>query len=115
MTGVPPSARGFSVFIAPSPDLAGVAAGAAGAAGVAGTTSGLGVPSPPVGATAGPAGAGALTDVGVGVVTPGAGVRREPALDKTSAITRACSRGDLSMLRWSIFGSPRRSTLTSEP
>src|ERR1700691_2523019 len=97
MTAVPLSAKGFIAFIAPSPDLT----GAAGAAGVAGTISGLAAP-PPAGATVGPLGAppgpGALTGVSVGPAG-GVVVRCEPTTPRTSLITRACSRGDLSMVR----------------
>ncbi len=50
-----------------------------------------------------------------GTVVPGAGMRCEPTTERTSLITRACSRGDLSMLRWSMLGSELTSTLTSEP
>src|SRR5579871_5044708 len=96
MIGVPLSAIGFTsapLDAAPVRDGTG-AAGAGAASGLAGAGAAL--------AGAGvPFAAGAWTGSGWGVVLPGAGgtPRCEPTPARTSLITRACSRGDLSMLR----------------
>src|SRR5206468_5835536 len=50
-----------------------------------------------------------------GFVAAGAGGRCPPMAANTSVIARACSSGDLSILRWPMLGLELRSTLLSEP
>ena len=78
--GVPSSAIGFLVsfdFIAPLCSPPGVGA-------AIGMTSALPAGAPPI---------------NVGIALTNGGTRRPPTMDRTSPITRACSLGDLSMLR----------------
>src|SRR5579871_4217090 len=105
MIGVPLTAIGFTsapLDAAPVRDGTGAAgAGAASGLAGAGAASGLAGAGAALAGAGVPFPAGALTGSGWGVVLPGAGgtPRCEPTTARTSLITRACSRGDLSMLR----------------
>jgi hypothetical protein len=74
---------------------------------------GTGLPSGPIGDTLPVSSRGEDSELatdGFGVAT------RCPLITaRTSLIARVCSRGDLSMLIWSILESPLTSTLASEP
>jgi hypothetical protein len=76
----------------------------------------IGLLSPPLGETFTPASSrteGGLATEGFGPL--GVATRRPLITARTSLIARVCSRGDLSMLIWSMLGSLLTSTLASEP